>query len=108
MSKIFDLYGSLTSDVSEVKHRVEQALKLALFLRDSSFHGTYFCSDAAYSSEQYLLKGNIDPLDGEPVEADYPEYKTLLYVNDPKNWDIVKERLTAPEAGMVHLRHEVL
>lgn len=32
-------------------------------------------------SEHFILKFNIDPFDGDPVEQSYSDYKILLYVN---------------------------
>lgn len=107
MNNTFDLYGSLISDISEVKLLVEQALGVALLLRDSLFHGAYFSSYLDNRFGEYLLKDNIDLFDGEPVETDYPDYKVLLYVSNSADWSVVKERLTALDIGIVHLRHEV-
>jgi hypothetical protein len=57
-------------------------------------------------SENFVLKLNIDPLDGDPVEQNYASYKILLYVNATnRSADI--EKVISQGGGFKLLRHEV-
>lgn len=60
-----------------------------------------FVSDG---SEIFVLKGNVDPFDGEPVEQMFSGYPVLLYVGMTLRSEEIKSLLSA---GFDLLRHEL-
>jgi len=57
-------------------------------------------------SENFVLKLNTDPFDGDPVEQNYASYKILLYVN-ATNRSTEIEKLISQGGGFKLLRHEI-
>ena len=75
-----NLYGSLHLTIEEAKTLLEKNLNIKFAPKDSFYHGEYY-RYGKDDAENFLLKKNFDPLDGEPVEMKFPDYSILLYVN---------------------------
>ncbi|MFC5473536.1 hypothetical protein [Paraherbaspirillum soli] len=75
-----DLYGYLLPTLEEAKSILEKTLNVEFEARDSFYHGEYYRYGKS-DTEHFLLKKNMDPLDGEPAEMEFPDYSILLYVN---------------------------
>ncbi|WP_163020726.1 hypothetical protein, partial [Pseudomonas viridiflava] len=88
------------------KDDVERMLGKVFEKRDSSYQGGVYYMWRGSDSENFILKLNIDPFDGDPAEQKYPEHKILLYVNAPDcSPDI--EKAMSQRAGFHLLRHEI-
>jgi hypothetical protein len=88
---IYDLYGILSADMAEAKESLEAALDINFEARESAYQGGDYFVFGKRTNENFVLKRNVDPLDGEPVEMKFPEYPILLYINDtPRSPDLQK------------------
>jgi hypothetical protein len=56
--------------------------------------------------ENFELRRNVDPLDGEPAEQAFPEIGVLLYVNGTERSRELEQILTTRIAGLRLLRRE--
>ncbi|WP_454834568.1 hypothetical protein [Pseudomonas lini] len=77
----YDLYGVKGLTILEAKLKVEESLKLSFDERESTYQGGVYYRFGSDESEKFLLKGNVDPFDGEAVEQKFSEYPVLLYVD---------------------------
>ncbi|ABR85694.1 hypothetical protein CSB95_6773 [Pseudomonas aeruginosa] len=57
-------------------------------------------------SENFILKANLDPLDDEPVELNFPDYPILLYINATTRSSAI-EGVIKKGACFKLLRHEM-
>ncbi|WP_449124234.1 hypothetical protein [Pseudomonas viridiflava] len=106
MTIVYDLYGAEESCLLSARIEVERALGETFEERDSSYQGVIYYMWGRSGSENFVLKLNIDPFDGDPVEQNYAGYKILLYVNATnRSTDI--EKMISQEGGFKLLRHEV-
>lgn len=106
MTIVYDLYGAEKSCLLSARNDVERALGEIFEERDSSYQGGIYYMWGRSDSENFVLKLNIDPLDGDPVEQNYASYKILLYVNATnRSADI--EKVISQGGGFKLLRHEV-
>ena len=74
----FDLYGSTSDNLQNARELLEAALNIQFVAGESLYQGGdyYRCGDLR--REHFVLKHNIDPIDGEQVEKKFPESKILL------------------------------
>lgn len=77
----YDLYGVSEVDLDLAVNILTSKLSLNFVKRDSVYFGEYYIAGSK-KYEHFVLKWNIDVLDGLPDETDFDEYKILLYVND--------------------------
>lgn len=75
-----NLYGVFPSDLEEVKSILEMILGVNFDPKDSLYHGEYYQFGQSHN-EHFVLKRNVDPLDGEPAEMNFPNFPVLLYAN---------------------------
>ncbi len=81
-------------------------LTLQFEARESAYqNGEYFRSGNR-SGENFVLKKNTDPFDGDPVEMKFPEFPTLLYINATSRWEDLKKILQHESSEFSLLRHE--
>ncbi|MDE1480968.1 hypothetical protein [Xenorhabdus bovienii] len=78
----YDLYAFEGLHIREAKNIIELSLGTKLDERESTFQGGEYYISGNKKSENFILKKNIDPFDGEPVEMDHPEYKIIFYINN--------------------------
>ncbi|WP_256589468.1 hypothetical protein [Pseudomonas sp. GV071] len=81
MTMSYDLYGAKRLSLLSAKDDVEKALGKVFEERDSSYQGGVYYMWGVSDSENFILKLNVDPFDGDPAEQKYPEHKILLYIN---------------------------
>lgn len=81
MTSVYDLYGAETLNLPFLRARLEVAIGCCFEERESTYQGGvyFFCGDNR--SENFVLKNNVDPFDGEAVEQDFFGCPVLLYVN---------------------------
>lgn len=106
MTIVYDVYGAEKSCLLSAKSDLERALEETFEERHSSYQGGIYYMWGRSDSENFVLKLNIDPFDGDPVEQNYASYKILLYVNATnRSTDI--EKVISQGGGFELLRHEV-
>lgn len=101
--KTYDLYGLTNGSLEDVRSNVEKALPVKFEPHESSFIGDYFLADMA-NDENIQIRKNIDPIDGEPAEGQYPEASILIYVNGTERADEVAQKLDSQMPEIKHLR----
>ncbi|SDS86431.1 hypothetical protein [Pseudomonas trivialis] len=107
MTIVYDLYGAEKSCLLSARSDLERALGETFEERDSSYQGGIYYMWGRNDSENFVLKLNIDPFDGDPVEQDYASYKVLLYVNATNRSSDI-EKLISQVSVFKLLRHEIL
>lgn len=100
----YELYGYIGDEISYAKEFLEKAIGVELVARDSAYHGSYFIYGDT-SGEHLLLKKNLDPFDGDPVEISYGSYGVLLYANEVEPVRSI-ERFIVKDNGFALLRRE--
>lgn len=105
MTFVYDLYGAEELCILSAKDNVERALGENFEERDSSYHGGVYYMWGRSDSGNFILKLNIDPFDGEPVEVNYPSHKILLYVNATRRSSDI-EGVIGKSGCFKLLRHE--
>jgi hypothetical protein len=106
MTIVYDLYGAKKISLLSARDNIERALGEAFEERDSSYQGGVYYMWGGSDSENFVLKMNADPFDGDPVEQNYPDYEILLYVNATVcSSDI--EKAIKQGSSFKLLRHEV-
>ncbi|MCP2052737.1 UNVERIFIED_ORG: YHS domain-containing protein [Pseudomonas fluorescens] len=106
MTIVYDLYGTEKLCLLSAKGEVERALGETFEERDSSYLGGVYYMLGRSDSENFVLKLNIDPFDGDPVEQSYSSYKILLYVNATNRSPDI-EKAIGQGGDFKLLRHEV-
>ena len=104
---IYDLYGSLSSDINEAKELLEAALNIQFVAHDSIYHGEYFSWDDKNTNEIFMLKENRDPIDEEPVEMSFQQYLLLFYVDNTLRSLSIKELISEKVKIFVLLMHNI-
>ncbi|MBK5073785.1 hypothetical protein I2492_13435 [Budviciaceae bacterium CWB-B4] len=102
--KFYDLYGFNGVSIFKAKSKVEEKLNFSFEERDSSYQGGIYYKFGDKESECFILKGNIDPFDGEPVEQMFSGYSVLLYVDMTSRSEEIKSLLSTK---FDLLRHEL-
>ncbi|MCB2250283.1 hypothetical protein KTQ74_00150 [Pseudomonas chlororaphis] len=100
----YDLYGFKGLAILEAKSEIEKKLNLCFEERESSYQGGVYYKFVSDGAESFVLKGNIDPFDGDPVEQMFSDYPVLLYVDMTLRSEEIKSLLSV---GFDLLRHEL-
>ena len=101
----YDLYGSTSQALDDIRSSVEKALGVTFEARESSYQGGDYYRYGPAAGEHFVLKSNVDPYDGEPAETRFPQYPTLLYVNSTSRSAELRGRVEAL-TELTLLRHE--
>lgn len=105
---IYALYGFMSDDIDSARKLLESALGMQFDRRDSDFQGGEYFQWGKTDGEHFVLKRNIDPIDGEPAEMAFPAHRILFYVNDSERAAEWQERLPQGANDFALLRHEDL
>lgn len=105
---IYDLYGFLSDDIDEARNLLEASLGIQFEVRNSEYQGGDYYQWGKTRDEHFVLKRNVDPIDGEPAEMAFPKHRILFYVNDTSRSTALKERLSLETTNFTLLRHEDL
>lgn len=100
----YDLYGFKGAAILEAKSKIEEKLNFSFEERDSSYQGGIYYKFGDKESESFVLKGNIDPFDGESVEQMFSDCPILLYVDMTLRSEEIKLLLST---DFYLLRHEL-
>src|SRR5689334_5043423 len=76
----YTVFGFSTTDLEQVRSVLEQALGIHMTPHDSIFWGDYYLWEGNEEDEIQLVL-NEEPLDGGPIESDFPHLGVLLYLN---------------------------
>lgn len=101
---VYDLYGFLPDDLDRARYLLEDFIGIQFAARDSEYQGAYF-QWGKTNGEHFVLKRNVDPIDGEASEMSFSEYKILFYVNDSLRSRDLQAKMTQ---DFILLRHEDL
>lgn len=102
----YDLYGVTGLSLLQAKDHLEEVLSVSFEERESSYQGGIYYLWGGSDAENYVLKLNLDPFDGEPVEQDFPSFPVLLYINETTRSSSI-ERVVREDGLFNLLRHEV-
>ncbi|BCJ06921.1 hypothetical protein PRtIB026_A33340 [Pseudomonas sp. RtIB026] len=105
MTVAYDLYGAKGLGLLSAKVNVERTLGEAFEERDGSYQGGIYYMLGGGDAENFVLKLNVDPFDGDAVEQNYPDYTVLLYINATDRSSVLERVMR--QAGFKLLRHEV-
>lgn len=105
---IYDLYGCASHEIHHVKEHLEAVLQIRFDTRESDYQGGEYFHWGSTSDEHFVLKRNIDPIDGAPAELRFPAHKILLYLNDTRRSEELKQKIREGVKDLVILRHEDL
>jgi hypothetical protein len=105
---VYDLYGFLSDDINGTKSLLEASLGIQFDVRDSDYQGGEYFQWGKTSEEHFLLKWNVDPIDGEAAETLFPDHQILLYVNDTSRSEELQARICQGKNSSFLLRHEEL
>ncbi|SRR6266481_969503 len=105
---IYDLYGILSADITEAKESLEAALDVNFEARESTYQGGEYFVFGKRASENFVLKRNLDPIDGEPAEMKFPEYPILLYINDTLRSSDLQKKIDQNANKFILLKHQDL
>ncbi len=92
--KTFDLYGFNTDDLEAARLGIERALGIRLVALESLYLGGDYYRLGYGDEEQFVLRRNIDLLDGEPAELKFPQAQILFYVNATSRPEEIEKLLT--------------
>jgi len=70
----YDLYGTKNLSLFLAREHIEKIFGVSLYERNSSYQGGDYYMLGSNDSENFILKANLDPLDDEPVELNFPDY----------------------------------
>jgi hypothetical protein len=106
MTIAYDLYGARGLSLQSARNYVESVLGVVLQERESSYQGGTYYIWGRSGSENIVLKINVDPFDGDPVEQDFSDYPILLYINATERSSDIEETTRLNDCFKL-LRHEV-
>jgi hypothetical protein len=98
MIKTYDLYAVPANNLEDARSAVEAILGVALAPHESSYIGDYYLGKL--NDEDYQLRKNLDPIDGESVEGSLPSTGILLYVNGTQRASEIEKALKAQMPGV--------
>jgi len=101
-----DLYGFKHDNLEAARIAVEQALGIRLVAHESLYLGGDYYRLGSMREEHFILRRNIDLLDNEPAELEFPEAGILLYVEGTKRSEELEQILTTRIAGLRLLRRK--
>ncbi|MDA0183213.1 hypothetical protein OJ997_23080 [Solirubrobacter phytolaccae] len=100
----YDLYGSEVHEMAELQRFVERALPVRFADRTSDYIGDYAGSGLP-GNEHFQIRSSVDA-DGELVEPDFAQFRTLLYVSGTDRSRELQHAL-GDISGLQMLRHQV-
>ena len=81
MERRFWLLGS-TQDLADVGQRMADAFGIRLAEHESHYRGGVYLRGSSGRYEVVIVQANFTDDDGDLVEADHPDCRTLVYVTD--------------------------
>lgn len=103
---VYDLYGCMSDDIDGARSLLETSLGIQFESRDSDYQGGDYLQWGKTSHEHFVLKRNVDPIDGEPAEISFPMHQILFYVNDTSRSEELQKKINQEAKSFALLRHE--
>ncbi len=91
----YGLYAFSGESLNQAHDWLEKEFDIIFYEHDSAYQGGVYYIAGDKGNEHLVLKENIDLLDGEPDEIDYPHHKFLLYINRTPRPEFFKHILSA-------------
>jgi len=104
MTGFSSVYGFVGIGLAEARVIVERALQVKLSACDSLYRGGEYLS-LKESDAELILQANFDCLDEDLAEPDFPDIKTLLYLDGKESAEGLANRLRSIVSEIVLLRH---
>ena len=104
---MYDLYGCESDDIHAAKKLLEEVLSINFDLRNSEYQGGEYFQWGRTSGEHFVLKRNIDPIDGGAAEMSFSAHKVLLYLNDTPHSKDLREKIQQGAKSFVVLRQRI-
>jgi hypothetical protein len=105
---VYDLYGFMSNDIEGARNILESSLGIQFGVRESAYQGGEYFQCGKTNDEHFVLKRNVDPIDGEPAEMSFPVHQILFYVNDTTRSADLQNRMNEGARDFALLRHEEL
>ena len=100
-----DLYGSTDRDLDKAKRLVERALGCTLEGHESLYQGGDYYRAHLINGESIVVKRNLDPFDGKPVESEFPRHPVLIYINNTSRSSEIESAFRKRGNSIRLLRH---
>jgi hypothetical protein len=81
MRLVVSLYGYAIDDIELAKVALEKMLGATLSAHDSLYYGGAYYRYGQRGEDTILLRRNIDPIDNEPAELDFPDLPIIVYLD---------------------------
>lgn len=107
MSYTYELYGISATSLAHARAIVERALGLVFAEQESSYHGGVYFRHSGGSDEIFMLKSNVDDVEGDLFEPRYGSFDFLLYVERTNRPEVIRKLIEATGRG-VWLRAEIV
>jgi hypothetical protein len=101
----YDIYGMDLTNIVNAKDLMESLLGVNFEERESDYQAGIYYRAGCGSEENFVIKKNLDPYDGEPVEPQFQEYKILLYINNTLRSLKLQNTISVGNSKVVLLRH---
>ena len=101
----YDLFGTDLGDMEVVRTDLEQRLGCRFVARESLYVGDYYLAEMS-GEGRVKIRRNLDPLDHEPYELQFPDHDILIYMDEVPN--AAEARAALIDGGFLLLRHEEL
>ena len=90
--RVYDLYGSKTLSLNELRDAVEATTGIAFERRNSDYLGGDYFRGGEVGAEEFVIQGNLDQ-DGEVIENDFVAFAALLRIDRSPKADELREVL---------------
>lgn len=104
--KVCDLYGFQHDDLENARYSIEDALGVTLTPHESLYYGGLYFRLGRLGEEHLILRRNLDLIDNEPEEQEYPEMEIVLYINETLRSQEI-ERILSQQVPTIELLRRV-
>lgn len=99
------LYGC-NLPLSDAKEMLSNILEIEFKEGSSDYHSGAYFRAGERGAENFELKINKDPFDGESLEQEFPDYSALFFINATARVDFLLAELDRIGEVFTLLRHE--
>ena len=102
----FALYGHPSMPIEAARTQIEKVLGLTFTEHESLYFGIYYLAQPNIDDE-FSLQFNLCPLDQEPFDQEFRDYKTLLYVTTNNVLDKTRLSMISDIKGFKLLKNTI-
>lgn len=108
MSQAYDLYGTTTMSIVQLRDIIVEALGITFTLHDSAFRGGTYFRAGDLGGEEFVIQRNSFEFDDEQevAEPEFAHYPVIFWVAWTERGDELREELAVIE-GLDFLRRRV-